>query len=133
MGRHANAAVWSARVDDLFDLLENCSWRVRDADFFADLHRCQLVANVYKHGNGPSFETLRRVAPDLVEGQDRPAYFVSALDYTALKVSDDNLTSFAAAITAFWRQLPENVFFSQVSALPKWLDRALRKEGEETA
>lgn len=129
-GRHAHAAVWSVRVDELFDLFENCSWPVRASDFFPQLQRCQLVANVYKHGNGPSFDTLKDIAPDLVEGLDRPAFFVSALDHTVLSVSDENLASFAEAITAFWRQLPENTFFSQVRAVPKWLYRALRKEGE---
>jgi len=129
-GRHTHAAVWSVRVDDLFDLLQDCSWPVRGLDFFSQLHRCQLVANVYKHGNGPSLDTLRGVAPDLVEDRNLPAFFVSALDQTTLNVSDENLATFAEAITAFWRQLPENIFFSQVSSLPKWLDRALRKERE---
>ncbi len=125
---HVHAAVWSVKVDDLFELFAKCSWSVRDEGFFPQLQRCQLVANVYKHGNGPSFDTLKKLAPELVGGKDHPAFFVSALDYSALEVSDDNLASFAEAITAFWRALPENIFFSEVNDLPNWLDKALRKE-----
>lgn len=129
LGKHANAAVWSVNLNEIFDLLEGCGWPVRSLGFFAQLDRCRLVTNVYKHGNGPSFDTLKAVAPDLVGRTDSlPAFFVSALDYSSLSISDDDLGRFAEAITAFWRELPENVFFSQVSALPKWFDRALHKE-----
>lgn len=128
-GKHAHAAVWSVKLDELFDLFEACGWGVRTLGFFEQLHRCQLVTNVYKHGNGTSFEALKTVAPDLIGKSDGlPAFFVSALDYSSLRVVDDDLVRFADAITAFWRELPENIFFSQVSAVPKWLDRALSKE-----
>ncbi|MCX9145914.1 hypothetical protein [Erythrobacter sp. WG] len=131
-GKHAHGAVWSATLDDLFDLFEACGWNVRTLGFFAQLHRCQLVTNVYKHGNGRSFEALKAVAPDLIGNTDGlPAFFVSALDYSSLSVSDDDLARFAEAITSFWRELPENIFFSQVKEVPKWLERALRKEREE--
>ncbi len=123
-----HAAVWSVKVDDLLELFEKCAWPVRDQEFFPLLQRCQLVANVYKHGNGPSFEALKQLAPELVGGQELPAFFVSALDYSALEVSDDDLAAFAEAITAFWRAVPENIFFSQVGEAPKWLEKALRKE-----
>ena len=126
---HVHAAVWAAKFDELMDLFERCAWPVRDQEFYSQLQRAQLVVNVYKHGNGPSFETLRRLAPELVGGMERPAFFVSALDYSALVVSDDDLIRFAEAITAFWRTVPENIFFSQVGEAPKWLEKALRKEG----
>lgn len=133
-GKHAHGAVWSVKLDDLFDLLENCKWPVRSQGFFPQLERCQLVTNVYKHGNGPSFDALKVVAPELAgNAGDLPAFFVSALDYSSLSVSDDDLTRFAASITAFWRELPENIFFSQVGEVPKWLEKALRKEQEERA
>lgn len=126
---HVHSAVWSVKIDDLLDLFESCSWPVRSQDSFQQLYRCQLVANVYKHGNGPSLNSLKRLAPELVGGGERPAFFVSALDYSALEVGDDDLASFAEAITSFWRGVPENIFFSQVGDTPKWLEKALQKEG----
>ncbi|MEZ5681491.1 MAG: hypothetical protein R3E14_09380 [Erythrobacter sp.] len=133
-GKHLHAAVWSAKFDDLFDLFEKCGWDARALGFFDELNRCQLVTNVYKHGNGRSFETLKAIAPELAgKNGDLPAFFVSALDFSALSVTDDNLTRFAEAITSFWRELPENIYFSQVSEVPKWFDKALGKDKAEKA
>lgn len=128
-GKHAHDAVWQVSFDDLMDFFERCRWPVRGQAFFRDLHLCHLVTNVYKHGNGPSFHALRRMAPELAgEVADLPAFFVSALDYTTLNVCDADLVRFADAINAFWRGLPENIFFSQIPEPPAWLQRALRKE-----
>lgn len=129
-GKHAHDAVWRVTFDDLIGLLERCQWQVRERAFFRDLHLCQLVTNVYKHGNGPSFLALKEMDPVLAgKNGDLPAFFVSALDYTALSVSDADLARFGDAITDFWRDLPENIFFSEISEPPEWLLRALAKEG----
>ena len=128
-GRHAHEAVWTIGFRDLIELFEHCGWPVRDSHFFNDLFVCGLVTNVYKHGNGPSFQSLKEAAPELAgRSGDLPAFFVSALDHSTMKVSDADLDRFANAITAFWRRLPENIYFSQIPEPPKWLERALRKE-----
>lgn len=128
-GKHPHDAVWSVKFDQLVDLFERCGWPMRDRPYFRDLHLCLLVTNVYKHGNGRSFEELKALAPELAgKSSDLPAFFVSALDYSSLAVGDADLDRFASAITAFWRDLPENIFYSQVTEPPLWLDRALRKE-----
>lgn len=133
-GNHTHGAVWRVTFDDLIDLLECCQWPVRARGYFRDLHLCHLVTNVYKHGNGASFQALKALAPDLVgKTDDLPAFFVSALDFTSLNVGDADLARFADAIGAFWRDVPENIFFSQVAEPPKWLERALKKEQEERA
>lgn len=134
LGKHAHDAVWRVTFDDLIALFECCQWPVREREFFRALHLCHLVTNVYKHGNGASFEALKELAPELAgDTGDLPAFFVSALDYTTLKVTDADLGRFAEAIVAFWRDLPENIFFSQIPEPPKWLERALRKEQEGRA
>jgi hypothetical protein len=129
LGKHPHDAVWKAPIEDLFELFEICGWPVRDRPYFSDLNLCRLVTNVYKHGNGPSFDELKDLAPDLAgKAGDLPAFFVSALDYSSLSVVDTDLARFAEAITAFWRDVPENIFFSQIPEPPKWLLRALAKE-----
>ena len=133
-GNHTHGAVWRVTFDDLIDLLECCQWPVRTCGYFRDLHVCHLVTNVYKRGIGASFKALKALAPDLVgKTDDLPAFFVSALDFTSLNVGDADLARFADAIGAFWRDVPEYVFFSQVAEPPKWLERALKKEHEERA
>lgn len=128
-GKHVHEAIWRATLDEIIALLEACQWPVCEREFFGDLRLCRLVTNVYKHGNGPSFDTLKELAPELAGRTEKlPAFFVSALDYTMLNVSDAELTCFANAITAFWRDVPENIFYSQIPKPPKWLLLSIRKE-----
>src|SRR3546814_16980903 len=79
-------------------------WPIRSRPYFHDLHLCHLVVNVYKHGACPSFREFNELAPGLVsKTEDLPGFFLSALDYTDLQLSDDDLERFATAITAFRR------------------------------
>lgn len=130
-GKPMHDAVWMARTDDLFDLMEACGWPVRDRPYFNDLLICLLVVNVYKHGNGRSLDALKALAPAHIANGDLPAFFVSALDYSALSVSDEDLAQFAAAIAAFWHDIPENIFFSQLSKPPRWVQQALERNAAQ--
>src|SRR3546814_1591414 len=95
LGKHTHAAIWRAVIGDIFDFLEMWQWPIRSRPYFHDLHLCHLVVNVYKHGAGPSFRGLKELAPGLVsKTEDLPGFFLSALDYTDLKVSDDELERF---------------------------------------
>ena len=131
LGEHTHAAIWKVNIGDIFDFLECWQWPVRDKPYYADLHICHLVVNVYKHGRGNSFNSLQELAPDLVGAKaDLPRFFISALDYTNLEISDAKLDQFSDAIIAFWKDVPENTFFSQLSCEPKWLEKAVKKDQE---
>jgi hypothetical protein len=131
-GKAMHDAVWGAKIDDLFEFMLACGWAIVEQPYFHDLKICSLVVNVYKHGNGRSLEELRKIAPEHVTRGELPAFFVSALDFSALSVSNDDIDKFAAAIGAFWRDLPENIYFDQVAEPPKWVQRALFKEADRT-
>lgn len=126
-GKPLHDAVWMAKAAELFDFMEACGWPVRSQPYFADLQIGLLVVNVYKHGNGRSLDQLKAVSPGHVAGGDLPAFFISALDYAALTVPDGDIGRFAAAVTAFWRSVPENILFSQLADPPEWVQRALKK------
>ena len=129
LGEHTNAAIWRVVIGDIFDFLECCQWPVRERPYYADLNICHLVVNVYKHGNGNSFKELKEKAPEIAGAKDElPGFFLSALDYTNLEVGDADLERFSDAIVAFWQDVPENVFFSQLSGEPKWLKKAVEKD-----
>ena len=129
LGEHTNAAIWRVVIGDIFDFLECCQWPVRERPYYADLNICHLVVNVYKHGNGNSFKELKEKAPEIAGPKDElPGFFLSALDYTNVEVTDADLNRFSDAIVAFWKDVPENVFFSQLSGEPKWLKKAVEKD-----
>lgn len=128
-GEHMRSAIWKQTVGGIIDFLESWQWPVRSQPYFRDLHLCHLVVNVYKHGSGTSFEELKAFAPALTGQQaDTPAFMLSVLDHTNLTVGDTDLDRFSEAIIAFWRDVPENTFRTQMSAEPVWLQKALKKD-----
>ena len=135
-GEEARNAVWNKNLSDLFDLLESFGWSLKSAPYFADLDACRLVVNVYKHGDGPSLGELANTYPRLLEhpleamrGQVGQKWF--APSYEHLKISDQDLENFSAAIQSFWRDFPENVFGSQITNPPSWLFKAIDKDNRK--
>ena len=129
LGANTNAAIWKATIGDIFDFLETWQWPVRTKAYFGELEKCRLVVNVYKHGSGNSFNDLKALAPELVGATAELAgFFLSALDYTNLTLGDADLARFSEAIAAFWQDVPENTFFSQLTAAPAWLEKAVKKD-----
>lgn len=132
---HLVKALWTAKIGDLFDFLESWGWLVRSRAYFPDLELCQLVVNVFKHGGGTALEALRSRAPRLVGiDPDDPLRRVlwSMIDHTRLDVEDGDLDRFSDAIVAFWRDVPENTFQSQIANDPAWIRRALEKDFAQT-
>lgn len=128
-GQHLRAAIWKQQIDPLIDFLESWSWPVRARAYYKDLRTCHLVVNVYKHGNGGSLEELRKLEPALAGHTSETLGFLApALDHTYLAVGDGELARFADAITAFWRDVPQNTFQSQISGEPSWITKALEKD-----
>lgn len=131
-GTNVNMKVWSADFGQLFDLLESFGWNVRSADYFSKLDACRLVVNVHKHGKGKSLDDLRVGFPEYL---DDPFEVLGGTlsnadyrDHTHLKVSDDQIQAFSDAIVAFWRDVPENVVDSQLTAVPDWFGKAILKD-----
>lgn len=129
LGKHTHEAIWKVNIGDIFEFIECWQWPLTSQPYFFDLYICNLVVNVYKHGAGRSFNDLKEKAPELVGAkEDLPGFFLSALDYTCLEVSDADIDRFSHAIVSFWKDVPENVFFSQLSGEPNWLLRAVEMD-----
>lgn len=123
--------VWSVDFGGIADLLESFNWRIRSKDYFNKLDACRLVVNVYKHGEGKSFEDLQERFPEYLDsplagpvGRRR-----SFPNYTHLKVDGDQFLAFSDAIVEFWKAVPEDVFVSDVNSLPKWFEKAFDIDG----
>lgn len=134
-GDNVTLKVWSADFGQIADLLESFGWNLRTADYFHTLDACRLVVNVYKHGEGKSFDDLRNNFPEYLDDPFKD--FEGMLsdtkyrDYTHLKVSDDQFQAFSDAILAFWRDIPENVVDSQLPDVPDWFGKAILKDRAE--
>ncbi len=131
-GSVVRGKIWKANAPDLFTLLETIGWKLKDQPFFADLEKCRLVVNAYKHGNGKALEDLKAAHPEFFDDPFRKIEIdglirnVEWLDWTALEVTDAHIDAFADSIEQFWKAAPERVFNSQVGDdVPDWFMKAL--------
>jgi hypothetical protein len=131
-GNNATSKVWSADFGQIADLIESLGWNVRNANYFCMLDACRLVVNVYKHGEGKSLDELKNSFPEYLKdpfnGSGNNISGARYCDHTDLKVSDDQFQAFSGAILAFWNDVPENVFDSQVTNVPDWFGKAIQKD-----
>jgi len=127
-GDNAALRTWSADFGQIADLLESFGWNIRSAGYFRALNACRLVVNVYKHGEGKSLDELRNGFPEYLadpfNGSGGELSDTKHRDHTHLQVSDDQFQAFSDAIVAFWCDVPENVFRSQVTNVPDWFRKA---------
>lgn len=125
------AAIWKADFLQVVEFLDRLGWGVSSSSYFKKLEACRLVVNVYKHGDGKSFQDLKSNFTEyfrnpLVGFEDRE-FVAGFLDYKDLAVTDRQIQEVADAIVEFWRSVPENT--GDPESMPTWLEKAFRKDG----
>lgn len=136
-GEGTKLKIWKANFEELYELLECFGWDLKIAPWFAPLDSCRLVVNVYKHGDGPSLIRLDKAYPQFlvhpladIFGED--SLLLDQKSHEHMQVSDTDLDAFAYAITQFWKEVPENVFDSQITNAPTWLTKSIEKDDNST-
>jgi hypothetical protein len=129
-------AIWKAKIDDLFDLVESWGWAIRQESWFKDLDCCRMIVNVHKHGDGPSLKVLVEAYPQYVPSPPVLEGFGPASNdntsHEHLTVNDNDLNVFAGSIVEFWRAVPENVTFGQIRANPPaWFVKEYNKDANK--
>lgn len=130
-GDNAVRAIWKADISSVFDLLFVFKFDARALGKYERLDAMRLVVNVFKHGDGTSLDELkekyREFVPDPLGGDG--AYPLSFLDHSNMKVTDEHLDQFAAAVLEFWQAVPEEMWIKQDEAeVPKWFEKAYLKD-----
>jgi hypothetical protein len=135
-GDEVRGKIWSQDFGGLVDLFTYLGWDIRQRPYYSTLDACRLVVNVYKHGEGISFQDLKRHYPEYVENPLQE--FGGALqgmdftDHTNLKVTEEHIQEFSNAIVAFWNDVPNNIHddavCNPVCELPKWFEKAWLKD-----
>lgn len=131
-GANTKSKIWSAEFGQIIELLECFGWNIRKKSYFQIFDGCRLVVNVYKHGDGKSLDDLRARFPEYLENplSDVSMSFsgMKYCNHKDLKISGDQFQEFSDAILAFWRDVPENVFDSQIITVPDWFQKAITKD-----
>jgi hypothetical protein len=136
LGRHAGErtrrAIWRCQFGCMMSFLETWQWPIKSRPFHKDLETCSLVVNVYKHGDGDSFDKLKGAAPDLLAAEEYcPEWLRRDPIYSDLRVTDDDLDRFSSAIISFWEDVPTDTHDEQIETVARWLRDALQKDEDE--
>lgn len=128
-GEQVTAKMWSVDVGKIFDLLASFRWDIRGKAYFPKLDACRLVVNVFKHGDGKSFNDLKSSYPEyLINSLVGFCDDMDWLDHTNLKLNDAQVQEFSEAIIAFWRDVPGEILNSSVASVPDWFETALSND-----
>ncbi|ADP71953.1 hypothetical protein Rvan_2742 [Rhodomicrobium vannielii ATCC 17100] len=125
-------AVWSAKFKQVVDLLECLGWQIERREYFQKLNACQLIVNVYKHGNGESLKILKKDYPEYYRNPFQHSrsrvWRITVPNYKDLRINDAQFRAFSNAIVSFWMDTPGNIYKSQVESVPDWLGKAILKD-----
>lgn len=133
-GDEVRAKIWLQDFGGLVDLFASLGWDIRHKPYYETLNACRLVVNVYKHGDGNSFQDLKKLHSEYL---DNPLKVFAGehigmdfTDYTSLKVTEEQIQVFSDAIVEFWKDVPTNIHDTSVGDLPKWFEKAWLKDRE---
>lgn len=101
-------AVWSADFNKIVTMLAKWGWNVKSANFYTDLDYLHLVANVVKHGNGPSCNELMAKAPQMFHDFRHP-FLNKGRDAEHLELTKDDFLGFVVAVRKFFEEFPERI------------------------
>lgn len=96
--------IWGAKWEQLMEVLKGFEWYVEITSFYEHLEAMMLVANVSKHGVGPSLDRLKERLPSFLGdvGLGTPQHHH---DY--LPIEDADIERFSAAAIQFLESVPD--------------------------
>lgn len=134
LGNSVTKVIWKADFPAIVDFLVSVGFDVKKSPCYEQLNAMRLVVNVFKHGDGQSFEELRgafpKFFPDLLGDDGNHRFPFSIANHTDMTVSDDHLKEFSEAILDFWRAIPTNIYLGEELDAPKWFEKAFLKDIE---
>lgn len=131
-GKNAASSIWKADVSAIMDFLVAFGFNVKVLPIYGRLDAMRLVVNVFKHGNGPSLDELKKSFPEFIPnplGEDgNHPFFFQYLDHTNMTVSVVHLDQFSEAILNFWKEVPKEIFLPDEQNAPPWFEKAFLKD-----
>lgn len=133
-GENVVRSIWKVDISSIFDLLRAFEFDPKAMPNYCRLDAMRLVVNVFKHGDGSSFDELRQSYPEFLlgAGGEEGSIRISYLDHTHMAVTDEHIDQFSEAILGFWLAIPESLWVKQNEIeVPKWFEKAFNKDRTE--
>lgn len=131
-GDNLPKVLWKISFKEIMDFLTSMGWPVTNKTYYPKLYALHLIVNVFKHGRGNSFTTLKKRYPDYFKNRfaELMAWGGDHLDYADLKITDKQIDEFSEAIIAFWKDVPERIFDDDSLCVTSW-PKKLKEAWEE--
>jgi hypothetical protein len=100
----------NATFEDLIKLFARSGWKIKTTPFYPDLNRLRLVANVIKHGDGKSYNSLLKKAPYMFRASIEESRNNRSIGY--LELSPKDFTRLGQPVLQFFYIVPEYLQFS---------------------
>ncbi|MDE0335404.1 MAG: hypothetical protein OXI64_10635 [Defluviicoccus sp.] len=103
---------WHCETRELFDALESFGWSIRESKIYQSLESCRLIVNVYKHGKGPSLESLIEYFPQYLKGRlsgSAESSLLGSSRHEDLAVTEEQFDQIGEGIRQFWRDFPSRL------------------------
>lgn len=123
--------LWKENIAFVFDFISSYGWDVKNQDFYKDLNICRMLVNVYKHGNGSSFDELLKHDFTFIDEEVQIPLGENDINYwhfTDVKISEEHIDKFSSAIISFWSKFPERLMVSQKKPFKKYISNKIDKE-----
>lgn len=132
-GPEVRRQIWTVTLGDLIDFFRGLGWDIAAASYFPMLDACRLVVNVYKHGDGAAFTSLRKQYAQYLKNSfvEYPGYVrnTESMNYSNLRVTEGEIEEFSDAIVSFWMDVPSKITNDGTpKPLPKWFEKAILKD-----
>ena len=110
-------AIWKQSFSELLDLFSVYGWNV-NSKIREQLYKYSLVVNVFKHGEGTSFNELIKNYGELFEQGG-----LSFPRPDGLWVKDVDLNTLSDAIIHFWTDIPQELPDKDDYSVPHWFEK----------
>lgn len=119
--------IWGFTFNQLMKFLEWIGLRVNGTEYGEKIKACNLVVNVYKHGDGESHQTLSLAHPEYYPHPTGLRGIQNVPNHDDLQITEEQFVEFADAITAFWKAVPEYCYSSDLTDEPEWLNPLVKR------
>lgn len=110
---------WGDSISKLTKLFQENGWDVAETPDMKKILVMHDVVNAYKHGDGRSFQTVRKNHPDYLDDYIIESHGPGGRGFTPrydnLNVTEEQFDNFAEAITGFWESVPKEILCEEKS------------------
>lgn len=113
--------LWAVNLPTLIQLLESLGINIENQPFYPLLETLSKVVNVYKHGDGNTFNILKISHPEYFRRNSQDIAEWKYVSHEDLVVNEDQFNEFVDTLHSFWNCIPSYTSSEDArEEIPEW-------------